>query len=102
MIVAVVPCAILADMLVPYLLGQQTTAAGFIVLVLLVCSVVGHRIRNYLWANLVGVSALILVRCLAAPPPFFSYRDLASILLLLVCGLINAKMMLLLRESLGI
>lgn len=66
--------------------------------VFFLCSLFGHRLKNYLWANLVAISVIVTFRLLAGHPDGDQWV-LAG--LLYVAGFVNTKAMLILRGSIA-
>jgi hypothetical protein len=79
-------------------LGAEPEPAGMMC-VFFVCSLFGHRLKNYLWANLVAISVIVACRLMASGHP--APHEFLQCGLLFAAGFVNTKAMLVLRKSIA-
>lgn len=77
--------------------SRPPNAQGLIVLFFCL-NVVGHKIRNYIWANLLGVSVLIAVQFFSNTTTQHVLSDYATLAFLVLAGIGNAYAMTTLRR----
>jgi len=101
-LVSVVPSAIVATAALTLLLGPTQSLSQGLIYLLLACNLVGHKLRNYLWANVVGASILLVTNLVYRPEHGHALKDSIIALIVIACALLNAKSMLVIRENLGV
>jgi hypothetical protein len=79
-------------------LGAEPEPAGMMCM-FFVSSLFGHRLKNYLWANLVAISTIVAFRLMASGHPASS--EFVQCGLLFIAGFINTKAMLILRKNIA-
>ena len=60
-------------------------------------SLIGHRLKNYLWVNLFGIALLVAIKFLENSA-VSTREDYGVLACLILSGFVNAKAMLLLRR----